>query len=138
MKMLLLHCSDFKFRPTKEIRMPSTDKVESMDWVESKESLVVFTCVEKADEEKSDIVKQSVDAIIDVAEQVKPEEIVVYPYAHLSESLSKPSFAQQTLISIEKGLQEKGYKTKRGYFGWYKEFIVHCKGHPLAELSKRL
>jgi threonyl-tRNA synthetase len=32
-------------------------------------------------------------------------------------------------------LNEKGIETKRAAFGWYKEFEIKSKGHPMADFS---
>jgi threonyl-tRNA synthetase len=102
------------------------------------EALVCFTAVEKGDEESGlDIVAAAVPEIDDVAAKVKAERLVLYPYAHLSASLSSPGFAHETLKKLEKALAAKR-EVVRAPFGWYKSFRVACKGHPLSELSKEI
>ena len=61
---------------------------------------------------------------------------MLYPYAHLSNSLSTPEFAKQLMIDAEKELKKKKINVSRAPFGFYKEFELKCKGHPLAELSR--
>lgn len=111
----------------------------AQDWTRVNEALVAFTCVEKSDEaEKEAKAAQAADAIEGVAKQVKAERIVLYPFAHLSESLASPQAAVDVLALMKAALEKKGYAVTKSPFGWYKEFILHCKGHPLAELSRRI
>jgi threonyl-tRNA synthetase len=139
MKILLLHCDYIKFKPGKKAiksigELSEKDKKEK----EVKETLVVMTAVEKADEaDKDKILDLFVENIKDVASQVKAFKLVLYPYAHLSSSLSNPKFAEDILIEAEKRLGDK-YEVTRAPFGYYKEFELKCKGHPLAELSREI
>ena len=84
------------------------------------------------------MIKKTVKEIEDVFKQVKAENIVIYPYAHLSSSLSSPDTALNVLKGIEKGLSDKKYPVKSAPFGYYKHFHVSVKGHPLSELSKQI
>ena len=103
------------------------------------ESLVVFTAVEKDDENNPQgIVKNLVKEVIKTNDQVKAENIVLYPYAHLSSSLSSPKVAVQVLKGAEEALNAEGLNVKRVPFGWYKAFEISCKGHPLSELSRTI
>lgn len=64
--------------------------------------------------------------------------MVVYPYAHLSSSLSSPDVAKEVLQKMETRLGEMDIPVARAPFGWYKAFEVSCKGHPLSELSRTI
>src|SRR3989344_2492405 len=118
MKILLIHSDFIEFEPLKKaIKNPE-------DWKEGKkkieECLVVFTAVEKKDENN---IKASIDHLVkeisDVANQVKAENIVLYPYAHLSSELSSPTAAQDVLAEAEKLLKKK-FSVYHAPFGWYK------------------
>lgn len=139
MKILSLHCDYIKFKPVKAaikgIDLPKEENKE----VEVKEPLVIMTAVEKSDEENKEILGEYVKNILDLKEKIgKVERIVLYPYAHLSSSLSSPAFAQQLLIDAEKELKAKKIDTYRAPFGYYKQFELKCKGHPLSELSRSI
>jgi len=137
MKILSLHCDYIKFKPLKKaLKQPEELSEARKKPQEIKEPLVIFTAVEKQDETNPNLIKQYADTIKDIAKQVGAKNIVLYPYAHLSPSLSKPAFAQQTLEKAEKQL--KGFKIRRAPFGFYKEFELKCKGHPLSELSREI
>jgi threonyl-tRNA synthetase len=140
MKILSLHCDYIKFKPVKKaLKSPEELSEERKKEIIVKEPLVIFTAVEKQDEENLNVIKQYIEAIEDIAKQVNAKEIVLYPYAHLSPSLSNPDFAQKTLEKSEAELKKsKKYTITRAPFGYYKEFELKCKGHPLAELSREI
>jgi len=139
MKILSLHCDYIKFKPVKPAIKGMELPVEENKAVEVKEPLVIMTAVEKADEENKIILADYIKNILDLKEKIgKVDRIVLYPYAHLSSSLSNPDFAKQLLIDAEKELKAKGIETFRAPFGYYKEFELKCKGHPLSELSRKI
>lgn len=103
------------------------------------DALVAFMAVEKEDEENPEIIiKKAVNEILNVQNKVNAENIVVYPYAHLSSSLSNPDVAQSILKGIEAELTDNNEAVMRVPFGWYKSFELSCKGHPLSELSRTI
>jgi len=139
MKILSLHCDYIKFKPLKPaIKGIELAKGEEKQ-VEVKDPLVILTAIEKSDEENKNIVSDYIKNILDLKEKIgKVERLVLYPYAHLSSSLSAPDFAKQVLIDAEKELKTKKIEVFRAPFGFYKEFELKCKGHPLSELSRSI
>lgn len=138
MRILLIH-SDYLNYNVKN-KTPVAEEIEDAKKQGAfDESLVVFTAVEKDDENNPQgIVKNLVKEIIKTNDQVKAENIVLYPYAHLSSSLSSPKVAVQVLKDAEEALNAEGLNVKRVPFGWYKAFEISCKGHPLSELSRTI
>jgi len=137
MKILTMHSDFIEFEPlTKALK--TAEEVE-MGKRRMENCLVAFTAVEKSDEENvSAAAENTVSEIMNVAAQVKVNSVVVYPWVHLSSSPSSPNAALDALKQIESGLKQKGFIVERAPFGWYKEFNVKCKGHPLAELSRNI
>jgi len=134
MKILLLHCDYLRFKALKKALKKVEDLSEKEKQGEMKECLVVLTAVEKGDGKES--VGEFIKNIKDVASQVKVKNIVLYPYAHLSKNLSNPEVAVGVLKEAEKQL--RGFKILRAPFGYYKEFELKVKGHPLSELSREI
>jgi len=137
LRILLIHADRFgwtaKEKAIKNVEeLKENEKSYSMD-----EALVVFCAVEKVDEKNpSQVLEKALNSIVDVAQKVKTQNIVVYPYAHLSSELSSPKTAINLLKNLNKKLVEKGYRSVTAPFGWYKSFELKCKGHPLSELSR--
>ena len=138
MRILLIH-SDYLNYNVKN-KTPVAEEIEDAKKQGAfDESLVVFTAVEKDDENNPQgIVKNLVKEVIKTNDQVKAENIVLYPCAHLSSSLSSPKVAVQVLKDAEEALDAEGLNVKRVPFGWYKAFEISCKGHPLSELSRTI
>jgi threonyl-tRNA synthetase len=133
MKTLNLHCDYIKFKALKKA-LKSIDEIapnQNLE-AESKNCLVVLTAIEKGDSKKS--AKKLTDSIKDIANQVKTNSIVLYPYAHLSSNLAKPSTAIEILNETAKKL--KPLKVTQAPFGYYKSLELKVKGHPLSELSR--
>jgi threonyl-tRNA synthetase len=138
MQLLLIHSDFIEYEVKKST--PVAEKIE--DAAKSgrmEEALAAFVAVEKQDEASPQyVVDKGVEAIVNVAGQVKSGKIMLYPYAHLSSNLSSPKAAVEVLRGMESGLKGKGYEVMRAPFGWYKQFTVKCKGHPLSELSRTI
>ena len=138
MKILTLHCDYIKFKPLqKALKNFELEKVELKE-KKVDECLVVLTAVEAQDSISS--TGELVKNIKDIASQVRTKNIVLYPYAHLSSRLSSPSIAESVLKEAEKLLKadKEKFSVTRAPFGYYKEFELRCKGHPLSELSREI
>ena len=133
MKIITLHCDYIKFKPLKKaIKNPEelkNDKEQEID-----NPLVVLIAVEQGDNDKS--IKEMVEAVEKTAKDVKAKNIVLYPYAHLSSNLAPPDTALGYLTEAQYALEGKKFNVVRAPFGYYKEFELKVKGHPLSELSK--
>lgn len=138
MKILSLHTDYIKFKPLKKALKSAVELSEDQKKEKgSKEALVIFTAVEKGDSDVKKVVEALVKEVKSIAEQVKTESIVLYPYAHLSSNLAAPDLAQEVLDEAEKSLK-KSFSVVRAPFGYYKEFEMKVKGHPLSELSREI
>ena len=138
MQMLLIH-SDFIEYETKKKTKIAEEISDDMKAGRLEEALTAFIAVEKCDEANpSGTVTAAVAQIKNTLEQVKTDKVMVYPYAHLSSSLSAPDVGVSVLKGIAAALAADGLEVKRAPFGWYKAFTISCKGHPLSELSKHI
>ncbi|MBS3086774.1 threonine--tRNA ligase [Candidatus Pacearchaeota archaeon] len=135
MKILTLHVDYINFKPLKKA-LKSVSDLSEQEKKEQKvsEALVVLTAVEKGDSVQASV-SELVKNVKDVASQVKAKNIVLYPYAHLSSNLASPNIAVEILEKAEKELS-KDFKVTKAPFGYYKEFELKVKGHPLSELSR--
>ncbi len=139
MRLLLIHAKTMKYKVTEEVKISVKDPVdEENKWFEFRNILVAFTAVEASDEADPErITDKCVEELLQVNEKIKAERILIYPYAHLFASqLAKPKTAIQILTLVEEKLKDKNIEAYRAPFGWYKEFDIHCLGHPLSESSR--
>jgi len=129
MRILTIHSDFIEFQPlSKAIKNPEPVELEKK---RVEECLVVFTSVEEGD--TKEVLEDAKREIVNIANQVKVKKIVIYPFVHLSSKPAKPDIALSYLKEMEK---IEGFEVIRAPFGWYKEFNIKCKGHPLAELSR--
>lgn len=138
MRTLYIHADFMEYELKK--RTPVAEEVtEDEMGGRMDEVLVAFITVEKRDEGKVEqVAKELAEDLIETAQQVGAERIMLYPYAHLSPELSDPKTGVETLHRTEEMLVEMGAVVKRAAFGWYKAFKISCKGHPLSELSREI
>ena len=130
MRILQLHCDSIEYTPTKK-------EIKSAEEIEPKknrieEVVVCFTAVENDDD--SSVAKNAISEIQESMKQVGCNNLLLYPYAHLSSTLASPG----TGLKILKEMEElcTGINVMRAPFGWTKAFTIQVKGHPLAESSK--
>ena len=137
MRLLLIHSDSMEYEAREKTRIAEECSL-LVDGME--EALTVFAAVEQGDGDGvEDVVQQAVSEIVDTADRVGTKNVLIYPYAHLSNDLAAPDVAIKVLALIEQGLNDLGpYTVKRAPFGWYKSFTLRCKGHPLSELSRTI
>ncbi len=138
MRTLMIHSDYLRYKTRSKTKV--AEDIEDDKRVSGVDNaLVVFTAVEKEDEENPEaIVKNAVREILQVQNKVNADNIVIYPYAHLSSSLADPDVAIPILKEIESSLVDNNEAVLRVPFGWYKSFELSCKGHPLSELSRTI
>ena len=138
MKILALHVDYINFRALKKALKSVAELPEEEKALKKiKEALVILTAVEKIDKNIQESSENLVKEIKDIAKQVKVKKIVLYPYAHLSSNLASPDIAISVLNETEKKLR-KDFDVIKAPFGYYKEFELKVKGHPLSELSREI
>jgi threonyl-tRNA synthetase len=132
MRILQLHSNFIVFKPVeKEIAMAEEAKKEE-NRVE--EVVVLFTAIEEGDD--AALAQKAIDDVHAFLEKLKVNRILIYPFAHLSSNLSKPSEALKLVKAMEAYAKQKGIETYRAPFGWNKQFTISIKGHPLAEQAR--
>src|SRR5881397_1354614 len=139
MRLLLIHADRFEY----EAREKAVREPEPLDESHKKgaleNGLVVFSTVEKNDEQDPEqIATNAASSVEEVLGWLKTRKVMVYPYAHLSTSLASREPAISILKALEEKLSQKGYEVSRSPFGWYKSFTITAKGHPLSELSRTI
>ncbi|MCK5562583.1 threonine--tRNA ligase, partial [Candidatus Bathyarchaeota archaeon] len=127
-----LHSSFIAFTPiAKEITIAEeTEKKEKR--IEN--TVVLFIAVEKGDD--ATVAQRAINDAHAFLQKLKVSRIVLYPYAHLSSNLAKPTEALKLVKNMGAYAKQIGIETYRAPFGWNKQFTISIKGHPLAEQSR--
>ena len=135
MRMLFLHADFIEYEPiSKEIQLAEEGipiAKKRMD-----DLIVVLTAVESEDDENT--ASDSSTEIRKYGDLVKCDQVLIYPYAHLSSNLASPKIALQILQSLEMGVRKSFPVVARAPFGWTKSFNIKVKGHPLAENARTI
>jgi len=131
MRILQLHCDSIEYTPTKkEIR--SAEDIDDPQTQKLEELVVAFVAMEDGDD--SSVAQNAISQIKNSMEKIGCKKLLLYPYAHLSSNLAKPSVAISLLKEMEDGASE--LEVSHSPFGWTKSYKLQVKGHPLAESSK--
>ncbi len=134
LRILQLHSNFIEYEPIKK-EIATAEKCEKKK-KRLEELVVLFTCVEDGDDEA--VARKAVEEVRSSLQQLKVNRVLIYPYAHLSSNLAKPTNALKVVKAVEKYAKETGIETYRTPFGWCKQFSISIKGHPLAEQSKAI
>ncbi|HJL67614.1 MAG TPA: threonine--tRNA ligase [Nitrosopumilus sp.] len=131
MRILQLHCDHIEYTPTKK-EIKSAEDIENPQTQRLEELVVVFVAIEDGDD--SSVAQNAIGQIKNSMEKIGCKKLLLYPYAHLSSNLAKPSIAISLLKEMEDGASE--LEVSHSPFGWTKSYKIQVKGHPLAESSK--
>ena len=135
MRILLLHSDFIEYQPiSKEIQ--TAEDISSNSAKKIDEVIVALIAVEKGDDES--LIDKVCTELKTYSEMIKCDNLLVYPYAHLSSDLAAPASALTLLKSIEKQARSLFGTVNRAPFGWTKSFNIKIKGHPLAEHAKTI
>ena len=135
MRMLFLHADFIEYEPiSKEIQLAEEGIPIAKNRMD--DLIVVLTAVESEDDENT--ASDSSTEIRKYGDLVKCDQVLIYPYAHLSSNLASPKVALQILQSLEMGVRKSFPIVARAPFGWTKSFNIKVKGHPLAENARTI
>ncbi|MEK0347727.1 MAG: threonine--tRNA ligase [Nitrosopumilus sp.] len=131
MRILQLHCDHIEYTPTKK-EIQSAEDIENPETKRFEEIVVAFVAIENGDD--SSVAQNAISQIKNSMEQIGCKKLLLYPYAHLSSNLAKPSIAITLLKEMEENASD--LEVSHSPFGWTKSYNVKVKGHPLAESFK--
>lgn len=132
MKILQMHTDFVEYKPIKKEIAGAEES--STAPVREDEILVLFTAVEQGDNDEA--ARQAVKDAHEFLQKLGTNRLMIYPFAHLSQNLAKPSDALPVLKAMEAEARGSKIETFRAPFGWNKALQVKVKGHPLAEMSR--
>ncbi len=130
MRALLFHCRNYN---TKIDRLANRLEEILPEEVKEKEQtckdcIVALTTIEEGDETNKDC-SGLLDEIKKMSKEVEHKNVVVLPFAHLSNNLAKSKNALKILEKIEKDLT-KDFEVIRAHFGSHKSLLLDIYGHP--------
>jgi len=133
-RILAIHADKISWKANRKTKM--AEEIVGPKADEMTNCVVLFSSVEKLDEnDPQKVIDTATHDVIHRLNQIKVNRVVIFPYAHLTSTLSRPDTALQVLKGLEESLKSHGLEVKRAPFGWYKEYDIKSTGHPLSELS---
>ncbi|MFH1787834.1 MAG: threonyl-tRNA synthetase editing domain-containing protein [Candidatus Altiarchaeota archaeon] len=136
MRLLFIHADRMWYKAGRKTKY-AEELEKNREEAELRDCLVVFTCVEHYDEEKpGESAETLYREIKKTLTNLKEDRLFLFPFAHLSKSLSKPDTALTVLKKVEEKCIKDGITVVRAPFGWNKKFSLDSKGHPMAVSSK--
>ena len=108
------------------------EDIENPELQRLEEVVVAFIAIEDGDD--SSVAQNAISQIKNSMEKIGCKKLLLYPYAHLSSNLAKPSIAMTLLKEMENNASD--LEVSHSPFGWTKSYKIQVKGHPLAESSK--
>jgi threonyl-tRNA synthetase len=125
MRLLQLHVDYIEYEPIeKEIEMAEEAEKKKVKY---EDIVVIFTAAEKDDNPA--VARRAMKEVKESLDVIKCNEVLIYPFAHLSSDLAKPLDALKVIKEMEEGGNKLGLKTHRSPFGWNKQFGLRIKGH---------
>lgn len=132
----MLHVDFFKSALTEKGRSPVVEPPDPPVTV-VENALVVLTSVEKQDEKAPHQVAEKAAAeIAATATNLKVENVLLHPFAHLFAELSRPEMAVKVMDMVKEILLQKGYQVSRTPFGWFNTLEIKAKGHPYSRVAR--
>lgn len=133
MRILQLHADRFEYEPIKK-EIESAEELTDMSSKHFEDLVVLFISVEENDNQDS--VRSAAESIKKSLEELKVNNVLVYPYSHLSNELASPAQAKLIIKALAEELKSPNVNVELAPFGWTKKFSITIKGHPLAEQLK--
>lgn len=133
MRILAIHAEKISYKANRKTKFaePIEKKEDEMT-----NCVVLLSSVEKLDEtDPQAVIQGATHEVMKRLGLIKVNKVMIFPYAHLTSTLSSPPVAMQILTGLDDSLKAHGVEVKRAPFGWYKEYDIKSTGHPLSELS---
>ncbi len=138
MRMLILHVDYFKSEITQKGRSKFIEKPTERT-IEAREALIILAGVERTDERGPQKISEKAALEIDkLSRQLKVQNIILHPFAHLFAELASPEVAVLLLDSVNRELLKMGYNSRRSPFGWFNTLELKAKGHPLSRIARSI
>jgi len=134
MKILMIYCNSFYYKPTIKTLEEVEEKTEAEEF---KNALVGFIQVEEDDEnDPSGVEKKLVKNLKWAAKKNNTNTVVLHSFAHLSDSKAMPDFTIELFNKVEARMKNAAYNTHQTAFGYFMDLKVDAPGLSLARIFK--
>jgi D-Tyr-tRNAtyr deacylase len=134
--MLIFHVDSFTCTITEKGRSPLVETPAAPS-AQIQNGLLVLASAERGDDQAIDeVARGSAAQVRALAAQLKVEQIMVLPFAHLFAEPAPPQMALQLMDAVVEDLRGTGLEVQRPPFGWFHTWDLRAKGHPLSRVAR--
>src|SRR5438093_12883638 len=134
--MLIFHVDSFTCTITQKGRSALVETPRAPS-AHIENGLLVLASAERGDETGADeVAKGSAAEIRALAGQLKVEQIMLLPFAHLFAAPAPAEAALALLDAVAEDLRSGGLTVERPPFGWFHTWDLRAKGHPLSRVAR--
>jgi len=130
-RIFALHSDHLWYRAREKAVKTAPDLPEGEREGRFEEVLVLYVAFEAEDDQST--VERAVEEVRTLSDRLKVRDLVLYPWVHLTETPAPFSRALELYRRLSSRLRAAGFRVEEVPIGWYKEFEIRVKGHPLAE-----
>ena len=134
MKLLMIYCNNFYYKPVSKTLETVEDKTEA---IEFDNVLVGFIHAEAEDEQDfNGVEKKLVKNLKWAAKKNNTNKVVLHSFAHLSKSKASPEFTVELFDKTEARMKNANYETWQTAFGYFMDLKLNAPGYSLARIFK--
>ena len=134
MKLLLIYCSRFAYKPTLKVLEDAEDAVGAASY---ENILTAFIQAEAEDEdEMKGVEKKLVKNLKWAAGKNNTRKVMLHSFAHLSESKANPEFTAALFVKAKERMENADYETFTTPFGYFLDLDMQAPGYSLARIFK--
>ena len=134
MKLLMIYCSDFIYKPTIKTLKEFNDVEEECSF---RNALVAFIHAEAADEnEMRGVETKLVKNLKWAAKKNQTKNIVLHSFAHLAETKASPHFTKELFDRVEARMNNADYLCSQTAFGYFMDLNLSAPGVSQARIFK--
>ncbi len=134
MKLLMIYCDSFSFKPTIKTLENFDDVLEKETF---KSTLVAFIHAEEKDEEDIKSVEtKMVKNLKWAAKKNGTRNVVLHSFAHLAETKANPDYTKELFNRVEARMKNADYTCNQTAFGYFMDLDIQAPGVSQARIFK--
>jgi len=134
MKLLMIHCSRFAYKPTVKVLEDAADAEGNAEY---DNILVAFIQAEADDEnDLNGVEKKVVKNLKWACGKNNTRKVMLHSFAHLSDSKAGPDFTIELFKKAKERLENAEYETFMTPFGYFLDLDMQAPGYSLARIFK--
>ena len=134
MKLLLIYCDEFEYKPQVKTLEEVEDKFEGQRFENC--LLAMIQSEEHDEEDLSATEKKLVKNLKWAAKKNNTRNVILHSFAHLSESKASPDFTIALFDKAEARMKNADYECTQTAFGYFMDLDIKAPGRSQARIFK--